>query len=67
MDGTLLKVSLRFGGTCCLRPQGRRINHTRSKHEVVATCLMLVPCKVLFASNKLGLFFDDEDGGERYH
>jgi hypothetical protein len=42
-----LRVNLRFGGSCCLRLEGRRISQARNHHELeVATYFILVSCSL---------------------
>jgi hypothetical protein len=40
-----VKVDRRFGGTYCLRLQGRRVSEARNQHkDLFAVCFILVSC-----------------------
>jgi hypothetical protein len=57
-----LKVNRRFGGTCCLHLQGRRIK-ARKRYEAVSKYRT---AEIAISFWFLGLFFDPEDGGDMY-
>jgi hypothetical protein len=54
----LLNVNWRYGGTCYLHLQGKRISQARNQQSSA--------CCLLYASFLLGLFFYPEDGGNMF-
>jgi hypothetical protein len=56
----ILNVSRRYGETCRLHLQGRRMRHSRNQRES-SWHAELCCCSFLF-----GLFFDPEDGGDMF-
>jgi hypothetical protein len=49
-----LKANQRFGGTCRLYLQGRRIIHARKQHEaLLATCFMLISWLAYYSTLKM--------------
>jgi hypothetical protein len=65
---SLLKVSRRFGGTCRLHLQGRRIsreiNQRERRWQAEPTSALLATS--FHAGFFLGLFFDPEDEGDMF-
>jgi hypothetical protein len=59
-----LKVNRRFGWTCHLHLQGRRISQARNQRE--ARSKQSTDCYLLHAGFLHGLFFGLEDGGDKF-